>query len=73
MQSISGTDIGSSAVAEQVTNNHEFVGSNPGKRSKKDFNSSKISNENIKLLFNAEYFRNGQREQCSGLTSDLRS
>jgi hypothetical protein len=29
MQSISGTAIGSSAVAEQVTHNHEFGGSKP--------------------------------------------
>jgi hypothetical protein len=62
MQSISGTDRGSSAVAEQVTHNHEFLGSNPGKRSKKNLNSSKVSSGNIKLLFNEDYFRNCHRQ-----------
>jgi hypothetical protein len=38
------------------------VGSNPGKRNKKDLDSSKVSSGNIKLLFNADYFRNCHRQ-----------
>jgi hypothetical protein len=41
MQSFSGMDIGSSAGAEQVTHNHEFVGSNP---------STKINKNRVKSI-----------------------